>query len=236
MILWEIPINLLHVYQPMLVGISYAIFSGVYWSQGGIYPNGLRYEVSFISFDANLTLAVGSLLIFITLILPACFGIQYITSHIIGWIRVLCSCNVPNHGDDADDDNAVEVNSSRQYHQNNYENGDGYENKAVVENYDNRFVQDNEYRRFDDHSGRRIAYSYDNRVDGLTDVPYERYDNLRAPASLPQQQQQQYQQHQLPFGDTRTAHNDNIQYGNFVSIINIPREEPNQPIAMSVLR
>jgi hypothetical protein len=74
----------------MIVGAAYAVFSGVYWVLGGIYPNGRRYDLSIVDFDSNQLLAIGTLFVFVFGVIFLAFLFDVFLSHLNGWFRTYC--------------------------------------------------------------------------------------------------------------------------------------------------
>lgn len=72
-----IPVRILHMYQPMLFGATYGVFTAIYWAAGGLNEHGKPYVYKMLDFGSTPTKAVILLLILVFIVTPTVYMLYF---------------------------------------------------------------------------------------------------------------------------------------------------------------
>ena len=116
-----IPVRLLHFYQPPLLGITYSVFTWIYWGCGGTSPEGNSYIYSVMDYSIQPKEAMGytGLMCLLSMFLHACmFGLYKVRV----WLYATACCAV-----------CCCMGQSAQVEKEDWEGGDGEAARGAME-------------------------------------------------------------------------------------------------------
>lgn len=93
-----IPARLLHVYQPVVYGVIYTVFTVIYWASGGTNERNRSYIYSITDYNTNATRAALIMMGTVFIITPTLHLLVFSLVKLKEFVYVKC-CNVPHGGE-----------------------------------------------------------------------------------------------------------------------------------------